>query len=44
MDISDNQKKGRAYAGTSVTADTNFWDSCESLYADMSASSECSDW
>jgi len=40
MDISDNQKKGTAYAGTSVTADTNFWDSCELLNADVSASSE----
>jgi len=40
MDINDNQKKGTAYAGTSVTADTNFWDSCESLNADVSASSE----
>lgn len=40
MDISDNQKKGTAYAGTSVTTDTNFWDFCESLNADVSASSE----
>lgn len=40
MAISDNQKKGTVYAGMSVTTDTNFWDSCEPLNADMSASSE----
>lgn len=43
MDISEKQK-GAAQAGTLATADTNFWDSCESLNADVSASSECSDW